>query len=101
MTQGNNRINMKSPVEDQILIVTQNPQILNQSNESLQWTLISKDVWIKGYIERYTTASTTKCFLCSVLFYLFIHFVHVLLLGGFPRVEGNTGLQRNEWDWET
>ena len=36
MTQGNNRISKRSPSEDPVLIVQQQPEAANQINDSLQ-----------------------------------------------------------------
>jgi hypothetical protein len=36
MTQSNNRITERSPGEDPILMMSQKPEILNQTNASLQ-----------------------------------------------------------------
>ena len=47
--QGNNRITMRSPNKDPILMVSQKPEISNQTNDSLQGTFASKDEWIEGY----------------------------------------------------
>jgi hypothetical protein len=35
--------------EDPILMVSQKPETLNKTNDSLQWTFASEDVQTKGY----------------------------------------------------
>ena len=47
-TQGNNRINRRSPGEDP-MTVSQKPEASNQTADSLQRTFSSEDVWAEGY----------------------------------------------------
>jgi hypothetical protein len=54
MTQGNNRKTGRSPDEDPILMVSQKPEISNQTNDSLQRTFASEDVWTEGYTVGHT-----------------------------------------------
>ena len=49
-TQGSNRmITRRKPGEDPILMMSQKPEISNQTNDSLQWTFASEDVWTEGH----------------------------------------------------
>lgn len=48
MTQGNNRITSRSPNEDPILKVSQNPDTMKQTNDSFYWIFASKDMWADG-----------------------------------------------------
>ena len=54
MTQGNNRITKKSPGEDPALTMSQKPEALNQTIDSLRRTFASKAVWTKGYTVGHT-----------------------------------------------
>jgi hypothetical protein len=56
MTKDSNRIIGKRPREDLILPVSQKLEISNRNNDSLQRTLASEDVWIKGYSVGHTVA---------------------------------------------
>lgn len=47
--QGNNRITGKSPGEYPIVIMSEKPEISNQTNGSLQWTFAIEDVCTEGY----------------------------------------------------
>jgi hypothetical protein len=73
MIQGNNRVMEWRTGKDPILMVSQKPEISNPTNDSLQWTFASEDVWT----EKYTVGHTvTHCsfrngvfsMLCFVLF---------------------------------
>lgn len=44
MTQGNNRLSKRSHSEGSELIVEKKPEVSNHTNDSLRWTLASKDV---------------------------------------------------------
>lgn len=48
MAQGNNKITSTSPDKDSILMVSQKPYILNQTNDSSECSLPSEDVWKEG-----------------------------------------------------
>jgi hypothetical protein len=79
----NNRITGRSPSEDPIWMVAQEPEISNQTNDSLKCT--------EGYTLGCSPASTTRCFLCFGFFSLFVIylFVHFQFWGGkVARVKG-------------
>jgi hypothetical protein len=68
MTRGNNRTT-RSPSEDPVLMVSQKPEILNQTNDSSKWALASEDVWTGVYRETHCDtcySSTMRCVLCFV-----------------------------------
>jgi hypothetical protein len=44
----------RSPSEDPILMVQQKPETSNQTNGTMQWTSVSKDVWTEGYTVGHT-----------------------------------------------
>jgi hypothetical protein len=44
-TKGNNRIPRRSSGENPILMVSQKPEIMNQTNDSLKRTFANEDVW--------------------------------------------------------
>ena len=75
MTQSNNRIAGRSPHEDPTMMVSQKPQILNQTNGYCNEHLQVKFMWTKGYTVGHTvlSASRTRCFLylvvCLCVFY--------------------------------
>jgi hypothetical protein len=53
MTQGNG-ITRRSPEEDLILMISQKPEISNQTNDALQRTFANEDVWTEGYTVGHT-----------------------------------------------
>lgn len=51
-------------------MVQQKPKALNQTNDSLQCTFASKDVWTKGYTVEYTV--THYSYQYKIFFYAFV-----------------------------
>jgi hypothetical protein len=73
MTQGNNRITLRSPSEDPILMVSQKPETSNQTNDSLQCEIKMCGERGVPWDTLYTTASMMRCFLCFVWVFLFVY----------------------------
>lgn len=72
MTQGDNTITGRSPDEDPRLMVSQKPEALKQTNESLHRTFAS-DVWREGYTVGHTVTyySFSDEMFCCALFFIF------------------------------
>lgn len=49
ITWGNCRISKRSFGEDSMMMIYQNPEALNKTNDPLQWIFASKPHWTKGY----------------------------------------------------
>ena len=105
MTQGNNRITGRSPGKDSVWWNRSQMDPLNQTNDSLQWTFASEDVWA----ERYTVVHTVThnsfpnemfSMLCFVLFGFFVF--HFILGGckcrGWIQVMRRVGLGYMMWN---
>lgn len=99
--QDNNRITRRIPGEDPVLTLSQKPEALKQTSDSLQQALASEDCVGAGWHTEdsvdagytvntgwHTAASSVKCFLCFVyLFFKFLFFFS-FLRGCVTRVEG-------------
>ena len=74
MTRGNNRITMRSPGKNPILMVSQKPEISNQTNDSdsMQRIFASEDVWTEEHTVGHTVTLynfhdemfSMLCFVC-------------------------------------
>ena len=58
MTKGNHRVAGRSPHENPILIMLQKPEALKQTNDSLQRTSASEDVWTVHLLNQYFISAT-------------------------------------------
>ena len=100
MTQGNNRISERSPSEDPVLFVLQKPEASNQTNDSLQRTFASEDVWAKGCTVGH--AMTDSRFHHKMVFCLVCLFVSMFCFLLTGRLQGQRIYmegQGDEWDW--
>jgi hypothetical protein len=86
MTQGNNRISERSPIEGPRLILYQKLEV-NLTNDSWRWTFASKSVWTKGCIVGHTETFKLK-------------FYFLFLWGGrLKDWRADMKGQRDEWNW--
>ena len=77
MTQGNNSsTEMTSFWEDLILMVSQNPETLNQINDSLYWIFAREAVWT----ERYALGHTVTYYSFHGEMFLYFLFVSMFCL---------------------
>lgn len=93
MTQWNSKMSQRSPS-----VVPAEPEVLNKTNDSLQWTLVSKDGWTNNTLHEllcHTTASTMWFFIFFFLFFLSFHFNFILFCFG----GGCRGSGQMQWDW--
>jgi hypothetical protein len=63
----------------------QNPEALNQSNDSLQWTFASKDVWTEEYIVGHTVTYYSfhnTIMFCFVFIYFYFYFYFCIFFCG-------------------
>ena len=86
-----------------MLILLHKPENSNETNESLQCTFTSEDIRKEGYTVENTvttTASMTRCFLCTVMF-TFCLFIYGCF--GYVCVQGWRAYEENKkmsgWDW--
>ena len=73
MIQGNNRVMEWRTGKDPILMVSQKPEISNPTNDSLQWTFASEEVWTREYIVGHTVTHYSfhnKIFIVFNFFFL-------------------------------